>query len=59
MHSNSDKLQHPSNTDLVFNSISSKIKEKFFVDAAGHNLFIKSQDQEKIFKKAEAFLKKF
>ena len=59
MHSNLDKLQHPANTDLVFNSISSKIKEKFFVDAAGHNLFIKSPDQEKIFKKAAAFLNKF
>ena len=59
MHSNMDKLQHPLNTDFVYNSISSTIKEKFIVKRASHNLFIKSPDQEMIFNKASAFLDQY
>ena len=59
IHSERDKLQLPSNTRLVYNSISSEIKEKFNVQQAGHNLFVSSPDQGKIFQKVEIFLNLF
>ena len=54
-----DKLQHPSNTLLVYNSISSLVKEKVIFKNVGHNLFISSPDQELIFKKVASFLNQF
>ena len=54
-----DKLQLRSNTSLVYNSISSKIKEKLFVQQAGHNLFISNPDQDMIFQKVVSFFNQF
>ena len=51
IHSTQDTPQLPSNTPLVYNSISSKIKEKYIVQQAGHNLFDSGPDQDKIFQK--------
>ena len=59
IHSEQDKLQLPTNTPLVYNSISSKIKEKLIVGRANHNLFTSSPDQEMIFQKVVSFLNQF
>lgn len=59
IQSKRDKLQHPSNTPLVYNSISSSIKEKLIVENALHNLFVLSSDQELIFQKITSFLNQF
>ena len=59
IHSEQDKLQLPTNTPLVYNSISSKIKEKLIVCRANHNLFTSSPDQEMIFQKVASFLNQF
>ncbi len=56
--STQDKLQHSNNTSLVYNTISSSIKEKLVVNKVGHNLFISSPDQELIFKKILFFFNK-
>ena len=56
--STQDKLQHSKNTSLVYNTISSSIKEKLVVNKAGHNLFISSPDQKLIFKKILLFFNK-
>ena len=59
IHSKKDKLQHPLNTDLVYNSISSVIKEKLIMENASHNLFIDSADQKKLFIEVSSFLDKY
>ena len=59
IQSENDTLQLPSNTSLVFNSISSHIKEKLIVKNVGHNLFDTSPDQDMIFQKVEIFFNQF
>ena len=59
IHSEKDKLQLPSDTPLVYNSISSEIKEKLIVEHAAHNLFDSSPDQEMIFQKVASFFNQF
>ncbi len=54
-----DKLQLPSNTTLVYNSISSEIKETLIVQQANHNLFLSSSDQDMIFQKIASFFNQF
>lgn len=54
-----DKLQLPSNTSLVYDSISSEIKEKLIVQQANHNLFVSSPDQDMIFQKVASFFNQF
>ena len=54
-----DKLQLPSNTTLVYNSISSEIKETLIVQQANHNLFLSSSDQDMIFQKVASFFNQF
>ena len=57
VHSKSDLLTKTENLDFAYNSISSLNKEKFFVNNAGHNLFIQNPDQKLIFEKISSFLK--
>jgi len=57
IESKKDKLQLLSNVDLIYNSINSLEKEKFFVNDAGHNLFCLSSDQKIIFEKVASFIK--
>ena len=59
IQSEKDILQLPSNTPLVYNSISSKIKEKLIVKQARHNLFVSNPDQDIIFQKITSFFKRF
>ena len=59
IHSEKDKLQLPVNTSLVYNSISSDIKEKLILKNAGHNLFDYSLDQDMVFQKVGAFFNQF
>ena len=59
MHSKVDLLSPKSNLPLIFNSIKSKHKEKLILEKAGHNLFVKNPEQEKIFITISSFLKKF
>ena len=59
IHSEKDTLQLPSNTPLVYNSISSEIKEKLIVQKANHNLFVFSPDQDMIFQKVSSFFNQF
>tara|TARA_B100001123_G_C15155795_1_gene965439 strand:- start:427 stop:1182 length:756 start_codon:yes stop_codon:yes gene_type:complete len=59
MHSAIDKLSPKSNISAVFDNISSEIKEKFIVNHASHNIFVKSQDQELIFQKITSFFNQF
>ena len=59
IQSEKDILQLPSNTPLVYNSISSEIKEKLFVKNANHNLFVSSPDQDIIFQKITSFFNQF
>ena len=46
------------NVDLVYNKAQSKIKEKFFVKNAHHNLFDENEDQKKIFDEVFNFITK-
>ena len=59
IHSKVDLLSPYSNLSLVFNSIQSKHKEKLILEKAGHNLFVKNPEQEKIFNTISSFLKKY
>jgi len=59
IQSEQDKLQLPSNTDIVYNSISSTIKEKLFVNNVDHNLYTPSSGQKMLFQKVASFLKQF
>ena len=59
IHSELDYLSLLSNASLVYNSISSKIKEKLIVKQAGHNLFVSNPDQDIIFQKVTSFFNQF
>ena len=59
MHSAKDMLSPQSNISLVYDNISSEMKEKFLVNQANHNLFTNSPDQELIFKKINSFFNQF
>ena len=58
-HSKIDTLSPQSNIRLVYNNISSKIKEKLILDRAKHNLFLDSPDQKLIFKKIASFFQTY
>lgn len=58
-HAEKDYLSHQKNVSLVYDSISSEIKEKFFLKQAQHNLFASNPDQEFIFQKITSFFNKF
>ena len=59
IHAENDKLSLQSNVFLVYNSISSKIKEKLIIERASHNLFISNPDQDLIFQNITSFFNKF
>ena len=59
IHSERDILSLQSNASLVYNSISSKIKEKLIVKQARHNLFVSNPDQDIIFQKITSFFNQF
>ncbi len=59
IHSTKDILSLQSNISIVYDNISSEIKEKFIVNQANHNLFTKSPDQELIFKKINSYFSQF
>ena len=59
IHSAKDMLSPRSNISLVYDNISSEIKEKFIVHQANHNLFINNPDQEQIFQKINSFFNQF
>jgi len=59
IHSTKDKLSIPENISLVYDNISSEIKEKLIVTQASHNLFVPNPDQELIFKKITSFFNQF
>ena len=58
IHSKSDMMSLEKNVDLVYNKAQSKIKEKFFVKNAHHNLFDENEDQKKIFDEVFNFITK-
>jgi len=55
IHSTRDKLSIPENISLVYDNISSEIKEKLIVTQASHNLFVPNPDQDLIFQKITSF----
>ncbi|MBC8256005.1 MAG: alpha/beta fold hydrolase [Candidatus Marinimicrobia bacterium] len=55
LHSEIDLLALQENISIVYDGISSDIKEKFIVKQANHNLFITNPDQDLIFKKITSF----
>ena len=59
IHSTKDILSLQSNISLVYDNISSEIKEKFIVHQANHNLFTNSPDQELIFQKINSYFRQF
>jgi len=59
IHSTKDMLSLQSNIALVYDNISSEIKEKFIVNQANHNLFTNSPDQELIFQKINSYFSQF
>jgi len=59
IHSTRDKLSIPENISLVYDNISSEIKEKLIVTQASHNLFVPNPDQDLIFKKITSFFNQF
>jgi len=59
IHSAKDMLSPQSNISLVYDNISSGIKEKFIVNQANHNLFVNSPDQELIFQKINSYFSQF
>ena len=59
IHSTKDMLSPQSNISLVYDNISSEIKEKFIVNQANHNLFTNSPDQELIFQKINSYFSQF
>ena len=59
IHSTVDMLSIPENISLVYDNISSEIKEKLIVKQASHNLFVPNPDQELIFQKVTSFFNQF
>ena len=59
VHSAKDTLSLQSNISLVYDNISSEIKEKIIVNQANHNLFVTSPDQELIFQKITSYFNQF
>lgn len=59
IHSTKDILSLQSNISLVYDNISSEIKEKLIVKKANHNLFVTSSDQELIFQKITSYFNQF
>ena len=59
IHSTKDILSLPANISLVYDNISSEIKEKVIVEQASHNLFVSNPDQDLIFKKITSFFNQF
>ncbi len=59
IHSTEDMLSIPENISLVYDNISSEIKEKLIVTQASHNLFVPNPDQELIFQKITSFFNQF
>ena len=59
IHSAKDKLSIPDNISLVYDNISSEIKEKLIVKRANHNLFVSNPDQDLIFQKIASFFNRF
>ena len=59
IHSIKDILSLQSNIALVYDNISSEMKEKFIVNQANHNLFTNSPDQKLIFKKINSHFSQF
>jgi len=59
IHSAKDMLSPQSNISLVYDNISSEMKEKFIVNQANHNLFVNSPDQELIFQKINSYFSQF
>ena len=59
IHSTKDILSLQSNISLVYDNISSEIKEKFIFHQANHNLFINNPDQEQIFQKINSLFNQF
>ena len=59
IHSTKDMLSLPANISLVYDNISSEIKEKVIVEQASHNLFVSNPDQDLIFKKITSFFNQF
>ena len=59
IHSTKDMLSPQSNISLVYDNISSEMKEKFIVNQANHNLFVNSPDQELIFQKINSYFSQF
>jgi len=59
VHSSVDMLSIPENISMVYDNISSEIKEKFIVTQASHNLFVPNPDQEIIFQKITSFFNQF
>ena len=59
VHSAKDMLSRQSNISLVYDNISSEMKEKFIVNQANHNLFVNSPDQELIFQKITSYFNQF
>mgnify|MGYP001086932159 CR=1 FL=1 len=57
IHSNADQLTLKENIEFVYQNISSKQKETFFIENATHNIFIPNPDRELIFEKIASFLK--
>jgi len=58
IHSKADALTLEENVDFAYKSISSKNKEIFRLENAGHNIFIDNPDQQIIFQKITSFLNK-
>ena len=59
IHSTVDMLSTPENISLVYDNISSEIKEKLLVKKANHNLFIPGPDQDEIYSKVHSFFTRF
>ena len=59
IHSTIDMLSIPANISLVYNNISSEIKEKLLVGKATHNLFVPGPDQDEIYSKVHSFFNRF
>ena len=59
VHSAKDMLSLQSNISLVYDNISSEIKEKLIVNQANHNLFVTNPDQELIFQKITSYFNQF
>ena len=59
IHSTIDMLSIPENISLVYDNISSEVKEKLLVHKANHNLFMPGPDQEEIYSKIVSFFNQF